>query len=103
MKKGFYLQGVEQTIGQGDDQTRLVKHVIAQVDEPTVKADGSLYVDDPKLWITYLQPGVLEVLPAGTPITFEFDVKTKKRNDGTKYYDPVPVEIKPVRSAKTTS
>ena len=96
MKKGIYLQGTEQIIGSGIDQTKLVKHVIAQVDDPTVKTDGSLYVDDPQIRITYLQPGVLEVLPSGTPITFEFDVKQKKRNDGTKYEVIIPVEIKAV-------
>ncbi len=100
MKKGIYVQGVEQTIGQGADQSVLVKHVIVQINEPVEKADGSLYVDDPILRTTYLQPGVLEVLPSGTPITFELDTKVKKRNDGTTYEKIIPVEIKRVKASK---
>ena len=101
MKKGIYLQGVEQVIGQGKDSMTLIKHVIAQVNEPVKKDDGTLYVDDPILRTTYLQPGVLEVLPAGTPVTFEFDTKQRKRNDGTTYEKIVPVEIKPIKPGKS--
>ncbi len=101
MKKGIYLQGVEQVIGQGKDSMKLVKHVIAQVNEPVKKDDGTLYVDDPIFRIVYLQPDVLEVLPAGTPVTFELDTKQKKRGDGTVYEKIVPVEIKPIKSNKS--
>ena len=44
MKQGIYLQGVEQVIGQGRDSSKLVKHVIAQINEPVEKSDGTLYV-----------------------------------------------------------
>lgn len=101
MKKGIYLQGVEQVIGQGKDATTLIKHVIAQVNDPVEKSDGTLYVDEPVLRTTYLQPGILEVLPAGTLVTFEFDTKQKKRSDGSTYEKVVPVEIKPLKSGKS--
>ncbi|MCM1395850.1 MAG: hypothetical protein NC132_07090 [Corallococcus sp.] len=101
MKQGIYLQGVEQVIGQGKDAMTLVKHVIAQVNEPVAKNDGTLYVDDPVFRITYLQPGVLNILPAGTLVTFELDTKQKKRNDGSTYEKIVPVEIKPAKSSKS--
>lgn len=101
MKQGIYLQGVEQVIGQGKDSMKLVKHVIAQINEPVEKADGTLYVDDPILRIAYLQPNILEVLPSGTPVTFDIDTKQKKRNDGSTYEKVVPVEIKPVKSGKS--
>lgn len=100
MKQGIYLQGVEQVIGQGKDQMTLIKHVIAQINVPVEKDDGSLYVDDPVLRITYLKPGVMKILPAGTPVTFEFDTKIKKRGDGSTYEKVVPVEIKPVNQGK---
>ena len=101
MKKGIYLQGVEQVIGQGKDATTLIKHVIAQVNDPVEKPDGTLYVDEPVLRTTYLQPGILEVLPAGTLVTFEFDTKQKKRSDGSTYEKVVPVEIKPLKSGRS--
>ena len=101
MKHGIYLQGVEQVIGQGKDSMTLINHAIAQVDEPVKRDDGTLYVDDPVLRITYLKPGVLDILPAGTPVTFEFDTKKKKRNDGISYEQIVPVEIKPIKSNKS--
>lgn len=100
MKQGLYVQGVEQTIGQGADQSVLVKHVVVQINDPVKKADGTLYVDDPILRITYLQPGVLEILPAGTLVTFELDTKQKKRADGTPYEKIVPVEIKRAKASK---
>lgn len=104
MKHGIYVQGVEQTIGRDDDQMTLVKHTICQISDPEVNEEtGKTFVENPMLWDTYLKPGVLDILPAGTPITFEFDVKQKRRENGTTYSKTVPVEIKPVRSAKTTS
>ena len=101
MKQGIYLQGVEQVIGQGRDSSKLVKHVIAQINEPVEKSDGTLYVDDPVFRVTYLQPDVLPILPAGTLVTFDLDTKQKKRNDGTTYEKIVPVEIKAAKSTKT--
>lgn len=101
MKQGIYLQGIEQVIGQGKDSMKLVKHVIAQINEPIEKADGTLYVDDPVFRITYLQPDILPILPAGTLVTFDIDTKQKKRSDGTMYEKVVPVEIKAVKSTKT--
>ena len=101
MKQGIYLQGVEQVIGQGRDSSKLVKHVIAQINEPVEKSDGTLYVIDPVFRVTYLQPDVLPILPAGTLVTFDLDTKQKKRNDGTTYEKIVPVEIKAAKSTKT--
>ena len=88
-------------IGQGRDSSKLVKHVIAQINEPVEKSDGTLYVDDPVFRVTYLQPDVLPILPAGTLVTFDLDTKQKKRNDGTTYEKIVPVEIKAAKSTKT--
>ena len=51
--------------------------------------------------MTYLQPDVLPILPAGTLVTFDLDTKQKKRNDGTTYEKIVPVEIKAAKSTKT--
>ncbi len=101
MKQGIYLQGVEQVIGQGKDTMTLVKHVIAQVNEPVAKTDGTLYVDDPVFRVTYLQPDILPILPAGTLVTFELDTKVKKRNDGSTYEKIIPVEIKAAKPGKS--
>jgi len=101
MKQGIYVQGVEQTIGQGSDQSVLVKHTICQINEPEVNAEtGKVFVENPMLWDTYLKPGVLDIMPAGTPITFEFDVKQKRTSDGNVYAKPVPVEIKRAKASK---
>ena len=102
MKKGIYVQGVEQTIGRGDDETKLVKHTICQISDPEINEEtGKSFVENPVLWDTYLKPGVLEIMPSGTPITFEFDVKQKRRDDGSTYSKPVPVEIKAVARGKS--
>ncbi len=98
MKYGVYLQGIEQVIDDRNDkgqvigQSKLVKHVIAQVNEPNDKG----FADDPQIRITYLQPEVAPILPTGTLVSFELDTKTKKRNDGTTWEKIVPAEIKKV-------
>lgn len=102
MKKGIYVQGVEQIIGKGDDQSKLVKHTICQISDPEINEEtGKIFVENPVLLDTYVKPGVIPIMAPGTPITFEFDVKQKRNDDGVPYLKPVPVEIKPVKSAKS--
>jgi len=98
MKHGFYLQGVPQQVGQGKDVMDMVQHLIVEVNQPISREDGSLFLEKkPTIREVYLKPGVLEVLPAGTPITFELDTKIKRTNEGVQYEKIIPVEIKAVK------
>lgn len=87
LKNGFYLQGLPQTL---EDKSELVKHVIVQVNEPNERG----FCEDPVIRTTYLKPDVMDILPSGTPVQFDLDVKLRKTADGRSYEKIVPVEIK---------
>lgn len=95
LQKGFYLKGIKQELPNnkgGFDE--YVKHYLVQVFEPEQLDSGKLFMRDPIIRSLFLKPGVLEVMPDGTPITFELDSKMRRTNDGKDYEVVVPVLIK---------
>lgn len=97
LQKGFYLKGIPQTLPNsrgGEDE--YVKHYIVQTYDPETFDSGKVYMRDPMIRTLFLKPGVLEVLPEGTPITFELDSKLRRTNEGKEYEVVVPVQIKKV-------
>lgn len=97
MCKGVYLSMVEQKFE--DSNSVMEKHSIVEVFEPNEKG----FVSEPTVRTTYLQKGVLAVLPIGTEITFDYGRKDKTRKDGSRYEAIVPINIKPVSPVKKTA
>lgn len=95
LQKGFYLKGIPQTLpnsrGGEDDY---VKHYLVQTYDAETLDSGKVFMRDPIIRTLFLKPGILEVLPEGTPITFELDSKIRRTNEGKEYEVVVPVQIK---------
>lgn len=95
LQKGFYLKGIKQDLPNnkgGSDE--YVKHYIVQVYDAETMENGKVYMRDPLIRSLFLKPGVLEVMPEGTPITFDLDSKMRRTNDGKDYEVVVPVLIR---------
>ncbi len=99
MAKGFYLGSLEQVIGKDKDQTKLVKHTLVDVFDVQEREDGTKYQETPIVREVYLKPGVLKPLASGTAITFDYERKMKRTNDGHEYEQIVCANIKPVAKA----
>ena len=79
-----------------------IKHYIVQTYEPDENEEtGKVFVRDPIVRSMFLKPGVIDVLPEGTPIEFELDSKMRKTNDGKEYEVIVPVKIKAVKRSES--
>lgn len=99
LQKGFYLKGIDQALPNNRGGEDLyIKHYIVQVYEPDVLESGKVFMRDPQIRSLFLKPGVLEVMPDGTPITFELDSKMRRTSDGKEYEVVVPVQIKKAAS-----
>ncbi len=101
LQKGFYLKGIEQELPNNKGGVdKYIKHYLVQVYDPETMDNGKVFMRDPLVRSIFLRPGILEVLPEGTPIQFELDSKMRRTNEGKDYEVIVPVEIKPVKSVK---
>ena len=102
--KGFYLLGVEQSLPNNNGgEDKYLKHYLVQTYDPEKNEEtGKVFVRDPIVRSMFLKPGILEVLPAGTPIEFELDSKMRKTNEGKEYEVIVPTNIKAVTRSKAS-
>lgn len=95
LQKGFYLKGISQELPNNKGGVdAYVKHYIVHTFEAETLESGKVFMREPLIRSLFLKPGVLEVLPEGTPITFELDSKMRRTNDGKDYEVIVPVQIK---------